>query len=93
MDRGTFGGPNLWISSNGGFSQEQAALEHASTGKLPHPMPLIKSALQKAVRRGLPRAAVAAAAYLLAHEPKELLRRLPVILAEDVGIFADIFAL
>jgi len=51
---------------------------------------LVKSCLQKAVRRGFPQAAVAAAAYLLAHEPKELLRRLPVILAEDVGIFGDL---
>jgi len=56
----------------------------------PHPPALVKSSLQKAVRRGLPRAAVAAAAYLLAREPKDLLRRLPLILAEDVGIFADL---
>lgn len=56
----------------------------------PHPIPLVKSSLQKAVRRGLPQQAVAAAAYLLAHEPVELLRRLPVVLCEDATIFEEL---
>eukprot|EP00929_Paragymnodinium_shiwhaense_P078682 TRINITY_DN40803_c0_g2_i1.p1 TRINITY_DN40803_c0_g2~~TRINITY_DN40803_c0_g2_i1.p1 ORF type:complete len:434 (-),score=101.90 TRINITY_DN40803_c0_g2_i1:127-1428(-) len=60
------------------------------SGAPPHPVPLVKSCLQKAVRRGLARAAVAAAVYLLAWEPKELLRRLPVVLVEDVGVFEDV---
>lgn len=56
----------------------------------PHPVAVVKSSLQKAIRRGLAVPAVAAAAYLLARDPKELLRRLPVVLVEDVGIFADL---
>eukprot|EP00933_Yihiella_yeosuensis_P054106 TRINITY_DN5245_c3_g1_i1.p1 TRINITY_DN5245_c3_g1~~TRINITY_DN5245_c3_g1_i1.p1 ORF type:complete len:439 (-),score=97.66 TRINITY_DN5245_c3_g1_i1:69-1385(-) len=61
-----------------------------AAGLPPHPIPLVKSSLQKAVRRGEARAAVAAAAYLLAYDPKELLRRLPIVLVEDVGIFEDL---
>lgn len=72
-----------------GSTGQQVLLDGAGTTKPPHPVGLVKSALQKAVRRGLTRAAVSLTAYLLAHEPKELLRRLPVILVEDVGIFAD----
>uniref|UniRef100_A0A7S1WBT6 Uncharacterized protein n=1 Tax=Alexandrium catenella TaxID=2925 RepID=A0A7S1WBT6_ALECA len=64
--------------------------EAAPPASLPHPLALVKSSLQKAIRRGLARQAVAAAAYLLAHEPRELLRRLPVVLCEDVGIFDDL---
>lgn len=72
------GNGNTWTSKQGAETV------------MPHATALVKSSLQKAVRRGLPRAAVAASAYLLAHEPKELLRRLPVILCEDVGIFIDL---
>lgn len=55
-----------------------------------HPLPLVKSCVQKAIRRGLSRIAIAATSYLLIHEPKELLRRLPIILVEDVGMLADL---
>lgn len=51
---------------------------------------LVKSNLQKAVRRGQVDAAVASAAYLLASNPEDLLRRLPVVVAEDVSVSADL---
>lgn len=55
----------------------------------PHPphyslyVPLLKSNLQKAIRRKDRDAALRTAWWLLAKEPTELLRRLPVILCED----------
>jgi hypothetical protein len=55
----------------------------------PHPpryslfVPLLKSNLQKAIRRKERDAALRTAWWLLAKEPTELLRRLPVILCED----------
>eukprot|EP00931_Biecheleriopsis_adriatica_P102763 TRINITY_DN77699_c0_g1_i1.p1 TRINITY_DN77699_c0_g1~~TRINITY_DN77699_c0_g1_i1.p1 ORF type:complete len:378 (-),score=60.41 TRINITY_DN77699_c0_g1_i1:103-1236(-) len=55
-----------------------------------HSTALVKSNLQKAMRRGLVDTAVASASYLLAHEPTELMRRLPNVLVEDVGVFADL---
>lgn len=56
----------------------------------PHPIPLVKSCLQKAIRRGNAEAAASAAAYLMAHDAKEFLRRLPVVLVEEVGVVFDL---
>lgn len=71
-----------------------AHLGHVSHTAQMHPPPhrasLVKSCMQKAIRRGLLHVAIAATSYLLIHEPKEVLRRLPIILVEDVGIFADL---
>lgn len=47
-------------------------------------VPLLKSNLQKAVRRQALGAALASVAALLYQDPKELLRRLPIIAVEDV---------
>eukprot|EP00428_Durinskia_dybowskii_P040907 CAMPEP_0170278804 /NCGR_PEP_ID=MMETSP0116_2-20130129/39410_1 /TAXON_ID=400756 /ORGANISM="Durinskia baltica, Strain CSIRO CS-38" /LENGTH=349 /DNA_ID=CAMNT_0010530123 /DNA_START=63 /DNA_END=1110 /DNA_ORIENTATION=+ len=78
------------ISEAAGAWEEVPPQGLAGLGPPPHPVALVKSCLQKAIRRGLPLPALAAASYLLAREPKELMRRLPVILAEDVGAFADL---
>jgi hypothetical protein len=48
--------------------------------------PLLKSNLQKAIRRKERNAALRTAWWLLCREPTELLRRLPVILCEDTQI-------
>jgi len=49
-------------------------------------VPLLKSNLQKAIRRKARNAALRTAWWLLCREPTELLRRLPVILCEDTQI-------
>lgn len=49
-------------------------------------VPLLKSLLQKAVRRRHKRAAVWATAALLELSPGELLRRLPIVALEDVAL-------
>lgn len=62
----------------------------------PHPpryslyVPLLKSNLQKAIRRKERDAALRTAWWLLAKEPTELLRRLPVILCEDTQAHAGL---
>jgi hypothetical protein len=47
-------------------------------------IPLLKSNLQKAVRRGNHNVAVSSALAMLQREPIQLLRRLPIIFVEDV---------
>jgi hypothetical protein len=49
-------------------------------------IPLLKSNLQKAIRRRERNAALRTAWWLLCYEPTELLRRLPVIICEDTQI-------
>lgn len=49
-------------------------------------VPLLKSNLQKAIRRKARNAALRTAWWLLCREPTELLRRLPVIICEDTQI-------
>ncbi len=49
-------------------------------------IPLLKSNLQKAIRRRERNAALRTAWWLLCREPTELLRRLPVIICEDTQI-------
>lgn len=49
-------------------------------------IPLLKSNLQKAIRRGNHHIAVSTALAILQKEPIELLRRLPIIYVEDVSL-------
>jgi hypothetical protein len=55
--------------------------------------PLLKSHLQKCVRRGKSRLAVKTAKHLLEINPIGLLRRLPIIMVEDVMLFPQLNSL
>ena len=64
-----------------------AARDRGEAGETPRLSPgLIKSALQKSVRRGKSGAAGRAAALLLAENPAEALRRLVVVSVEDAAL-------
>ena len=52
-------------------------------------IPILKSNLQKTIRRGLDKQAVKTAFTMLCIDPNQLLRRLPIIMIEDVGIHND----
>lgn len=54
-------------------------------------VPLLKSNLQKAIRRRNRNAALRTAWWLLCNEPTELLRRLPVIVCEDTQLEPRLF--
>lgn len=53
-------------------------------------VPLLKSHIQKCVRRCLPQKAASAAFQLLEHDPLELLRRIPIIMVEDKRVHEDL---
>lgn len=53
-------------------------------------IPLIKSNLQKAIRRGYWNESLASFLYLLAKDPRSLFRRMPIIMVEDVCLFDSI---
>lgn len=56
----------------------------------PRRIPLVKSCLQKAIRRGEVHAALGSCAFLLRYAPQDVLRRLPVIAVEDVAVADDL---
>ena len=69
------------------LSAVAAAARRGEAGETPRLSPgLIKSALQKSVRRGKSGAAGRAAALLLAENPAEALRRLVVVSVEDAAL-------
>lgn len=53
-------------------------------------IPILKSNIQKCIRRGLSDKAIASAYTLLHIDPNHLLRRLPIIMLEDVTITEDL---
>lgn len=57
------------------------------------PTPLLKSNIQKAIRRGDEIVAISSTMALLKSNPLELLRRLPIIMIEDVCLFDTITTL
>ena len=64
--------------------EKQPSLYLRRPNRQHYSIPLLKSNLQKAVRRGKVEAALASTAALLYQSPSELLRRLPIVLIEDV---------
>lgn len=57
----------------------------------PYNVSVLKSNLQKCIRRGKANEALATARQLLLQDPNELLRRLPIILCEDTLLCAPLF--
>lgn len=85
-----FAGTALVLSAScAGASAEEAAVLRQQLPTTPLTSPsLLISHLQKCVRRGHRALAVRTAATLLRHFPLQLLRRLPIIMVEDVQVLA-----